>query len=312
MLQEPVTNSTDVTTERHSERLGARMSHKLSKFGRLLLLLPSLVLVLLFSYYPAVRSIAGSFTSWNGFSSPRLIGFGNFVQYMNQPLFLTEVRNIVVLVFGGVLTTVVCPFFGAELILSMPPKLQNVFKYLFVVPMVVPQVVLIDIWANMLNPNNGLVDGMLHIFQVPPVQWFSNPHTALLSILLIGFPWISHLSFLIFLAGLQGIGQEIKDAALIDNCTGFKRIMRIDFPLILAQVQFVVVIAGVGIVQNFIPILLLTLGGPGNATMVPGLDMYQSAFDNNQLGYGMAIGTLLFIGMLIVTSGVLRIFRPRT
>lgn len=297
---------------RQSQRLGLGIFRRLPKYARLLLLLPSLLLVLLFSYYPAIRSIVGSFTNWNGFSAPTFVGIQNFVQYMHQPIFLTELRNIAFLVFGGVVTTVVCPFFGAELILALPAKLQTVFKYLFVVPMVVPQVVLIDIWANMLNPNNGLVDGVLKALTISPVQWFSNPHTALLSILLIGFPWISHLSFLIFLAGLQGIGQEIKDASAIDNCIGFRRVVRIDFPLILAQVQFVIVIAGVGIVQNFIPILLLTLGGPGNATMVPGLDMYQSAFQNNQLGYGMAIGTLLFIGMLIVTGAVLRLFRPRT
>ena len=98
----------------------------------------------------------------------------------------------------------------------------------------------------------------------------------------------------------------------MDNCTGIRRVVRIDFPLIMAQVQFVIVISGIGIVQNFIPILLLTQGGPGNATVVPGLDMYQSAFQNSQLGYGMGIGTLLFIAMLIVTSVVLRLSRPRT
>ena len=74
----------------------------------------------------------------------------------------------------------------------------------------------------------------------------------------------------------------------------------------------VVILAGVYSVQNFIPILLLTNGGPGNATMVPGLDMYQSAFQNSQYGYGMAIGTVLFVAMLIFTIVVMRTLRPRT
>jgi ABC-type sugar transport system permease subunit len=65
-------------------------------------------------------------------------------------------------------------------------------------------------------------------------------------------------------------------------------------------------------VQNFIPILLLTNGGPGNATLVPALDMYTSAFQDNEMGYGMAIGALLFVGMLVATVLFFRIVRPRT
>ncbi|UOF89628.1 sugar ABC transporter permease [Fodinisporobacter ferrooxydans] len=288
-------------------------AHRLTKYLRLLLILPSLALVVLFSYYPAIESIMGSFTAWNGFTPPSFVGFQNFSDYFKDPIFFTEIKNISILVIGGVFTTVVFPFIGAELVLSLPEgRFQNAVKYLFVIPMVIPQVVLIDIWANLLNPNTGLVDAFLGLIHLPIVQWFSSSHTALISILLIGFPWISHLSFLIFLAGLQGIGQDIKDASKLDGCTGVRRVLRIDLPLILAQIQFVVVVAGVGIVQNFIPILLLTQGGPGNATMVPGLDMYNQAFQNNQLGYGMAIGTFLFVGMLIVSMIVLRFLKPRT
>jgi ABC-type sugar transport system permease subunit len=74
----------------------------------------------------------------------------------------------------------------------------------------------------------------------------------------------------------------------------------------------VVILSGIFAVQNFVPILLLTNGGPGTATLVPGLDMYQSAFANDQYGYGMAIGTLLFVALLIFTLVVMRALRPRT
>jgi ABC-type sugar transport system permease subunit len=74
----------------------------------------------------------------------------------------------------------------------------------------------------------------------------------------------------------------------------------------------VVILSGIYAVQNFIPILLLTNGGPGTATLVPGLDMYQSAFANDQYGYGMAIGTLLFVVMLIFTLIAMRALKSRT
>ncbi len=86
----------------------------------------------------------------------------------------------------------------------------------------------------------------------------------------------------------------------------------IDVPLLLPQFRIVVILSGIFAVQNFIPILLLTNGGPGTASLVPGLDMYQSAFQNDQYGYGMAIGTLLFVVMLAFTLTAMRLLRPRT
>jgi raffinose/stachyose/melibiose transport system permease protein len=280
---------------------------------RYLLFAPSLLLILLFSYYPAVQSIIGSLTAWNGFSPPIFVGLQNFQSYMAQPAFGTEMRNLLLLVGGGILISVIFPFLGAELVRALPTKsLSSSVKYLLVIPMAVPQVVLIDVWAYLLNPVNGPVDAALSLFHIPPVQWFSSPQTALLSILLIGFPWVSSLGFLVFLAGLQAVPSDIEDAAHMDGATGIMRVLRIDVPLSIPQIRFVVVIAGVSMVQNFIPILLLTNGGPGNATLVPAFDMYTSAFQDNEMGYGMAIGTLLFVGMLAATLLFFRIVKPRT
>ena len=129
--------------------------------------------------------------------------------------------------------------------------------------------------------------------------------------MLIGFPWISNLGFLIFLGGLQNLPKEILDASRIDGAGPVKRVFAIDIPLLLPQFRIVVILSGIYAVQNFIPILLVTNGGPGTATLVPGLDMYQSAFANDQYGYGMAIGTLLFVVMLIFTLIAMRALKSR-
>src|SRR5690348_1461357 len=102
------------------------------------------------------------------------------------------------------------------------------------------------------------------------------------------------------------------DASRIDGAGPIKRIFAIDIPLLLPQFRIVVILSGIYAVQNFIPILLVTNGGPGTATLVPGLDMYQSAFANDQYGYGMAIGTLLFVVMLVFTLIAMRALRSRT
>jgi raffinose/stachyose/melibiose transport system permease protein len=276
------------------------------------LLLPSLVLIGVFSYYPAVRSLIGGFYQWNGFSPPTYAGVSQFKEYLQSPTFGTEAKNLAILVGGSILITLVSQFTAAEIVTHLPGRAAAIAKYLLVLPIVLPPLVLIEVWAYLLQPGSGLVDKIFGAVGLPQPGWLSDPHLALVSILLIGFPWISNLGFLIFLGGLQNLPKDIVDASKLDGLGGFRRVFAIDIPLLMPQFRIVVILSGIYAVQNFIPILLLTNGGPGTATLVPGLDMYQSAFSNDQYGYGMAIGTLLFAVMLVFTLAAMRLLRSRT
>jgi len=283
-----------------------------SRYALAAFILPSLVLIGVFSYYPAVRSLIGGFYSWNGFSPPTYVGLSQFSQYFNSPTFEPEIRNLAVLTIGTVLITVVAQFSAAEVVVHLPKRLGTWVKYVLVLPIVLPPIVLIDVWAYLLEPSDGLVNRILGAVGLPQPSWLSDPHLALVSILLIGFPWISNLGFLIFLGGLQNLSKEVLEAARTDGVGPLRRVFAIDAPLLLPQFRIVVILSGIYAAQNFIPILLLTNGGPGDATMVPGLDMYQSAFQSSNYGYGMAIGSLLFVVMLVFTIVIMRALRPRT
>jgi raffinose/stachyose/melibiose transport system permease protein len=276
------------------------------------LLLPSLALIGVFSYYPALRSLIGGFYQWNGFSPPTYAGVSQFREYLQSPTFGIEAKNLGVLVGGSILITLVSQFTAAEVVVHLPPRASSVAKYLLVLPIVLPPLVLIEVWAYLLQPSSGLIDKIFGAVGLPQPSWLSDPHTALVSILLIGFPWISNLGFLIFLGGLQNLPKDILDAGRLDGLSAIRRVFTIDIPLLMPQFRIVVILSGINAVQNFIPILLLTNGGPGTATLVPGLDMYQSAFQNDQYGYGMAIGTLLFVVMLVFTLAAMRLLRSRT
>jgi raffinose/stachyose/melibiose transport system permease protein len=276
------------------------------------LLLPSLALIGVFSYYPAVRSLIGGFYEWNGFSPPTYAGVSQFKEYLQSPTFGTEAKNLAILVGGSILITLVSQFTAAEIVVHLPSRAAATAKYLLVLPIVLPPLVLIEVWAYLLQPGSGLVDKIFGAVGLPEPGWLSDPHLALLSILLIGFPWISNLGFLIFLGGLQNLPKDIVDASRLDGLGGLRRVFAIDIPLLMPQFRIVVILSGIYAVQNFIPILLLTNGGPGTATLVPGLDMYQSAFSNDQYGFGMAIGTLLFAVMLVFTIAAMRLLRSRT
>ena len=276
------------------------------------MLLPSLLLIGIFSYYPAVRSLIGGFYTWNGFSPPVYSGISQFKQYVQSATFGTEAKNIVILTGGSIAITLVAQFTAAEVVTHMPRRSGTVAKYLLVLPIVLPPLILIEVWAYLLQPGSGLVDVFLRAIALPQPTWLSDPHLVLAGILLIGFPWISNLGFLIFLGGLQNLPKDVLDASTIDGVGALKRVFTIDVPLLLPQFRIVVILSGIFAVQNFIPILLLTNGGPGTASLVPGLDMYQSAFQNDQYGYGMAIGTLLFVVMLAFTLTAMRLLRSRT
>jgi len=276
------------------------------------LLLPSLLLIGIFSYYPAVRSLVGGFFAWNGFSPPTYVGFSQFREYLQSANFGAEMRNLAILVGGGILITLVSQFTAAEIVTHMPRRAGAVARYILVLPIVLPPLVLIEVWAYLLQPGSGLIDEVLGGVGLPQPSWLSQPHLALVSILLIGFPWISNLGFLIFLGGLQNLPKEVLDASRLDGAGPIKRVFSVDIPLLLPQFRIVVILSGIYAVQNFVPILLLTNGGPGTATLVPGLDMYQTAFQSDQYGYGMAIGTVLFVLMLAFTLIAMRTLRPRT
>ncbi len=299
------------------ERHGANMSHRTRKgrFGgrtATMLLLPSLLLIGTLAYYPAVRSLIGGFYEWNGFSPPTWAGLSQFKEYFTSPRIGIEGRNLLLLVIGSILITLVSQFVAAEVVCHLPRRVGTVAKYMLTLPIVLPPIVLIDVWAYLLNPTDGLINRSLQLIGLPQPDWLSDNHLALVSILLIGFPWVSNLGFLIFLGGIQNLPKELTDASRVDGVGWLSRVFNIDIPILMPQFRIVVVLSGVYAVQNFIPILLLTNGGPGNSTMVPALDMYQSAFQNSDYGYGMAIGTALFIVMLLFTLTAMRALRTRT
>jgi len=102
------------------------------------------------------------------------------------------------------------------------------------------------------------------------------------------------------------------DACLIDGCTGLRRIWRVDIPLVLGQVRFLTILSVIGSLTTFERVLILTRGGPGYATSVPGLRMYERAFVTGEFGYASAIGLLLFAFALFLLFVINRLLRPHS
>src|SRR5437764_818265 len=276
------------------------------------MLLPSIIFIVIFSYYPAVQALRMSLFQWDGFNAPTFIGLQNFAAYLHNQNFLLEVKNTAFLTAGSLVIAFTAPLWAAEIIFNFRSgRAANIYKRLIVIPMVIPFIVTVEIWAYIYNPQIGMLNSFFREAHLNFLAntWLGNPHIAIWCILFVGFPWVSGLNFLIYLAGLQSISSELFDSFALGSTSVLVRIRHLDLPLIRGQIRLVGVLTIVAVIQGFVNILILTNGGPGNATMVPGLEMYFSAFQYDEYGIGMAIGSLLFISILVITFVVTRLVK---
>ena len=269
------------------------------------MLLPSLALVLLIAYYPALSAIYHSFFDWSYAGSSTFVGFDNFVRMFSDEIFGTSFLNLMQLTaFGVLVKSIIVPIVVAELLFAIRnSRARYYYRIILLVPLVVPGVVIWFIWKFIYEPNVGLLNSIFAVMGLDFLQlnWLGEPRTALFSIMVLGFPWVSGTAVLIYYAGLIGISESVLDAARLDGVTGLQRIRRIDIPLIRGQIKFFLVVGIIDSMKGYEINLVLTNGGPGYSTMVPGLHMYQEAFAYQRMGYASAIGVALFALILILT-----------
>jgi raffinose/stachyose/melibiose transport system permease protein len=176
------------------------------------------------------------------------------------------------------------------------------YQTLLVLPMVVPAIVGYMIWKWFYS-----YEGLLNIVLAAVGQeqviraWLGDPDLALYALMFVGFPWAGGFNMLVFLAGLQQISSEVIDAAIVDGAGTLSRFLRIELPLVSGQVRFLLILSIIHGIQQFTLPLVMTSGGPGWATMVPGLRLLQTVTHEFQYGYGSAIGVALFVVILGLT-----------
>lgn len=267
------------------------------------MLLPSVVLLLLFNYTPAVIGLYRAFTHWETGEAPRWCGLANFLAMSRDEFLRISVGNQVFLLLASLAKTLIAPLIVAELLMSLRSgRLQYVLRTAFILPMVVPGMVTMLMWAFVYDGSVGILNmvlealGMGHLTRA----WLGEADTALLAIVGVGFPWAGGLALLIYLAGLNGISADVWDATALDGATGLRRIFSVDLPLLRPQIRLLATLTVIGALQDFGSILILTGGGPGLSTHVPALHMYFQAFRFGHMGYASAIGLVLFLVIFVL------------
>lgn len=266
---------------------------------------PTFILLCIFNYYPAFSGLYRSLFDWAVGGQAKFIGLKNFIEILTDTNFQISVINVIKLTIWNVLVpSLIIPILVAEMIFNLhSPRAKYIYRVLVISPMVIPSIVILLIWQFIYDADYGLLNAILKNVGLGYLarSWLGDPNTALYAIMAIGFPWIGGTTVLIYLAGLMNIPSSIFDAALLDGVIGLKRFFNIDLPLITGQIKLCIILSLIGTIQGYGTMLVLTGGGPGVATLVPGLYMYQAAFNFGRMGFASAVGVILFLVILWLT-----------
>jgi multiple sugar transport system permease protein len=269
---------------------------------------PSVLLIGLFGLVPVVWAFVLSFQQ-NDLQTPGVwVGLKNYHQLVNDPIFWSSVRHTVVYTVLFVPITLVLSLLAAA---ALNGRIRGITVYRLAVfiPVVTSTIATGVIFTWLMDPDYGLINVGLHKVGLPTFQFFASPTQALPAVVIMTvWGWVG-FGALIFLAGLQGIPQELIDAAQTDGCTKRGAFWRIQVPLLRPVSGFLLVWLTINSLQLFDEVYATTKGGPAQATTVVVYYLYQQAFQFFHAGYAAAIAVVLFAAIGLITVVQLRLAR---
>ena len=266
---------------------------------------PWLIGFLLFTAGPFLASIYFSFTRYNVVTPPVWVGTANYEALFQQdPLFWKSLgvtfRYALVAVPLGVVIAVILALF-----LNLNIKGIAVYRTIFFLPSIVPTVATSMIFLWILNPQIGLINGLLRSFGIIGPAWLADPNWAPWTLVFMAL-WGVGGSMVIYLAGLKDIPTYLYEAAILDGASAYRRMRLITLPLLTPVIFFNVVMGCIGAFQTFTQAFILTQGGPEDSTQFYALYLFNRAWRYGDMGYASAMAWILFAIVAVVTSLLFR------
>lgn len=271
-----------------------------------LMYLPAVGLLGVFVFFPLVQGVQLAFTNWDGYSPEKaFVGLANFAQLFTDATFHTALLNTLLFGFGCTLLQQVLGL-GLALALDGPGRLRSVARSIIYLPVLVSPVVMGMMYYLLFQYNRGGLNDIVLGVGGGRVAWLSNGAAATAIIIGINTLQFVGISMIIYLAGLQGIGPEIYEAASLDGASGWKLLRSITVPLLQPAFVSSVIINLIGGLKLYDVIQVLTGGGPGYATNSVSTLIGRTYFGQQAAGYASAMGVALFILIAIVSIFLVR------
>jgi len=265
-----------------------------------LYVLPALIVILALVYIPIVMTGYYGLMKWDGIGKMEFIGLANYIELLSDSMFWQSVYHSFLLAVFSVIT--LGGYLLVALVLSGKIKGANIFRKIYLIPMLLSSVAIAQLWLRIYHPTNGVINSLLVILGVENIPlWLADPNIVLFAIFVVILWQYAGFYILIYYAALKNIPESLIEAARIDGATPWQIACKIKMPLIANVIKVTIVLAVVGSLKYFDLIYVMTNGGPNGASEVMASYMYMKAFRSFDFGYGSAIGFLLLLICLVIT-----------
>ncbi len=269
-------------------------------------LAPALLVLAVFFFLPVGAALLLSFTDFDIYALGdsrylRFVGLNNYLHLFQDPLFWVALKNTAYFVaVGGPLSVGVS--LGAALLLNHRlVRYKGLFRSVLFLPVVTSLVAIAVVWRYWYHPRYGLLNYLLGLFGIAPIDWLGDPDWAMPAIILMAVWKNFGFNMIIFIAGLQAIPVSLYEAARIDGAKGWQQFRHITLPMLAPTFVFVTIITMIGYFQLFAEPYVMTQGGPSNSTLSIVLLMYVHGFRWWNIGYASAVAFVLFLILLAGT-----------
>ena len=268
-----------------------------------LFILPSFTFFSVFMLYPVIRGFILAFQRYRVPPEPNtFVGFSNFVEVANDFRFMRAIVNTFTYTAFVVVGILVISLFIAMMIFPQGNKTQSFYKSLYYLPGVTSGLIVAIQWRWIFNPAFGLLNAIMIQLGLEPVNWLGSPQTAMPSIIFMDVSRGDGAAILLLLASLHAISPDVFEAAAIDGASRFQTFWRITLPLLKPIMLYLVVMGTINAMQVFVPMFVLTRGGPEHATVSLAYEIYQFAFFRMmRFDLAAALGVMLFLFIMVLS-----------
>ena len=290
-----------------------RVARSSDRYFPLLAVTPAVIILFTTTIFPLLFALSNSLFDYY-LPQPdlrRFIGVSNYVAAVRDPVFLASLRRTAILIGAGITLQLLAGFVIALLLGDEEVRGRRLLTTLLAIPMMIPEVAAAYMWW-LLYRVMGFLNYALSWVGLGPYLWISGPSTALFSIMLTdSWQWTPFVA-LVLLAGMASIPPELHEAAEIDGASWFQHLTRVTLPLLRRVLVVILLIRSMDIFKMFGLILVMTQGGPGDATLTATYYTYLNGFAYFKVGYGAAQSfILLFIIVLLSTVLVSYVYEER-
>lgn len=265
-------------------------------------ILPSFILILIFCIVPIFMSAYFSFTKYNIMNPPEFVGVDNYLQMFKDSYVTAATRNTLLYVLMTVpFQTIISLVFAAFIAEKLSKKKSGEFlRSVMFIPVIASAVTAGTIWRIILSTDGGILNNILGIVGIGPVNWLGSTSTSLVSICIVAV-WKNVGYFLvIYYAGIMGIPKDLYEAARVDGATTIQQFVKITLPMLKPITYLVVTLGIIWSFQVFDLSYLMTGGGPGHSSVTLVMGIYNAAFKQYRMGYACAMAMFLLVVIVII------------